>query len=157
MTEETKDGDGAVVKLDAEDVALRGLDLEALKKSNGPVTVENRNVSTNQFPIYTAQSARAYLLKSFDSPPKTEDAKKSPKKKTSSIIAEKERNLGLLLGSLELLMQSWSSILTKEDLDRRAWGWYVSVRPEVEVGKAGWGEKGNVKLASILALRRRAD
>lgn len=156
LAEETKTDDNAAGELDAEDVALWGVDLEALKKSNGPVTVENRHVSTSQFPIYTAQSARAYLLKSFDAP-KGKDAKSSPKKKASSIAAEKEQNLGLLLGSLELLMQSWSSVLSKEDLDKRAWGWYVSVRPDVEAGVSGWGAKGNIKLASILALRRPSD
>ncbi|KAF2267999.1 hypothetical protein CC78DRAFT_489365 [Lojkania enalia] len=136
--------------------ALWGVDLEALKKSNGPVTVGSRNVSTNQLPIYTAQSARAYLLKSFETPKSEFGSETSPKKKTANVVAEKERNLSLLLGSLDLLVQSWSSVLNKEDLDKRAWGWYVRVRPEVEAGVAGWGGKGNVKLSEILELRRPA-
>ena len=60
----------------------------------------------------------------------------------------------MLLGALELLYQSWAHILSKEDLDRRAWGWYVRVRPDVASGQAGWGGKGIVRLADILELRR---
>ncbi|ORX92713.1 hypothetical protein BCR34DRAFT_608745 [Clohesyomyces aquaticus] len=136
--------------------ALWGIDLEALKKHNGvTTTVTSRHTSTSQLPIYTAQSARAYLLKSFDSPKaETGSTKASPKKKAPAIAAEKERNLGLLLGALELLFHSWSSILSKDDLDKRAWGWYVRVRPEVESGVAGWGGKGAVNMADILELRR---
>ncbi|KAF2791222.1 hypothetical protein K505DRAFT_376957 [Melanomma pulvis-pyrius CBS 109.77] len=139
-----------------EEPALWGVDLEALKKSNGPVTVNSRHTSTSQLPIFTAQSARAYLLKSFYSPkPTSVNEESNPKKKkNASIVAEKERNLALLLSALELLFTSWSSVLTKDDLDKRAWGWYVRVRPEVESGVAGWGGKGNVKLSDILALRR---
>ena len=139
-----------------EEPALWGIDLEALKKSNGPVTVGSRHTSTSQLPIFTAQSARAYLLKSFDSP-NLNEAKSIPKKKASAtIIAEKERNLGLLFQALDLLYQSWSSILSKDELDKRAWGWYVRVRPDVEPGVAGWGGKGTIKLSEILALRRPA-
>ncbi|KAF2464744.1 uncharacterized protein BDR25DRAFT_346540 [Lindgomyces ingoldianus] len=142
----------------AELPALWGVDLEALKKSNGPVTVVSRHTSTSQLPIYTAQSARAYLLKSFDSPKAEPDTTKaSPKKSNAAVVAEKERNLGLLLGALELLMESWASILSKGDLDKRAWSWYVRVRPEVDPGIAGWGGKGSVRLSDILALRRPAD
>jgi hypothetical protein len=139
-----------------EEPALWGIDLEALKKSNGPVAVGSRHTSTSQLPIFTAQSARAYLLKSFDSP-NLNEAKSIPKKKASAtIIAEKERNLGLLIRALDLLYQSWSSILSKDELDKRAWGWYVRVRPDVEPGVAGWGGKGTIKLSEILALRRPA-
>jgi hypothetical protein len=140
----------------ADEPALWGVDLEALKKSNGPITVGSRHTSTSQLPIFTAQSARAYLLKSFDSP-KPKEALSNSKKKTSTVIvAEKERNLGLLLKALDLLFQSWASVLSKDDLDKRAWGWYVRLRPDVEHGIAGWGGKGDVKLSEILALRRPA-
>ncbi|KAH7139495.1 hypothetical protein B0J11DRAFT_45109 [Dendryphion nanum] len=155
LTEETNEDKKEVTGSSVDEVALWGVDLEALKKANGPTTVTNRNVSTSQLPIYTAQSARAYLLKAFETPKK--DDKKSTKKKASSIATEKEHNLSLLLGALDLLMQSWSSILSIEDLDKRAWGWYVNVRPQVEAGAAGWGSKGNIRLADILALRRVAD
>jgi hypothetical protein len=39
-------------------------------------------------------------------------------------------------------------------LDKRAWAWYLRVRPDVQSGAQGWGEKGQVKLSDILALRR---
>jgi hypothetical protein len=139
---------------DVEKPALWGVDLEKLKQSNGPQTISSKNTSTSQLPIYTAQSARSYLLKSFESSKSKGGDASSPTKKPSSVAAEKERNLGLLLGSLELLFESWSSVLSSDELDKRAWGWYVRVRPEVESGVAGWGGKGNVKLSDILELRR---
>ncbi|KAI4605040.1 hypothetical protein J4E83_010911 [Alternaria metachromatica] len=144
--------------------ALWGVDLEALKKA------QNSRVGSSNLPIYTAQSARAYLLRAFETPAaelvKKEDrdvdvkvegapaSKPKGKRTAATIAAEKERNLGLLLGALELLYGSWAKVLSKEDLDKRAWGWYVRVRPEVAQGAAGWGGKGNVKLCDILALRR---
>jgi hypothetical protein len=157
---ETKEDDGATQEtITAEskgvsDPALWGVDLEKLKQSNGPVTAGARNTATPQLPIYTAQSARAYLLKSFDTPKSDGGEIPSPTKKGAVIASEKERNLGLLLGALELLFDSWSTTLNKEDINKRAWGWYVRVRPDVESGVAGWGGKGTVKLADILDLRR---
>lgn len=135
--------------------ALWGIDLEALKKASaGPVS----HKGTSQLPIHTAQGARAYLLKSFETPKAApSESEVTPVKRTAAALtAEKERNLGMLLGALELLYQSWSQVLSKEDLDRRAWGWYVRVRPEVASGQAGWGGKGIVKLSDILDLRRPA-
>ncbi|KAI4626150.1 uncharacterized protein J4E87_004650 [Alternaria ethzedia] len=147
--------------------ALWGVDLEALKKA------QNSTVGSSNLPIYTAQSARAYLLRAFETPAaelvkkadgdvdvKVEGApapKPKGKRTAATIAAEKERNLGLLLGALELLYGSWAKVLSREDLDKRAWGWYVRVRPEVAQGAAGWGGKGNVKLSDILALRRPAS
>ncbi|CAN9082879.1 unnamed protein product [Alternaria sp. RS040] len=144
------------------EIALWGVDLEALKKAQ-----ISRNGSSD-LPIYPAQSARSYLMKAFETPAadviKTEDvdvkiegqaAPKPKGKRTAAVIAaEKEHNLSLLLGALELLYESWAKVLDKDDLDKRAWGWYVRVRPEVAQGAAGWGGKGNVKLSDILALRR---
>lgn len=133
--------------------ALWGVDLEALKKSNGPVTIGDRKSSASDLPIYKPQSTRAYIMKAFDSKP-TQD-KQSPTKKNAASV--KEQNLGMLLRALDMLYQSWSSTLSKEDLDKRAWSWYVSVRPEVKAGAAGWGGKGNVALSDILELRRPAS
>ena len=138
--------------------ALWGLDLEALRRFNGPLISGAQNAQgTNGsgLPIYTAQSARAYLLKSFASVPSPADEASPPSKKSAPILkAEKERNLGLLLRALHLLFQSWA-LLNREELDKRAWAWYVAVRPEVENGVAGWGGKGEVKLAQIMDLRRK--
>lgn len=85
----------------------------------------------------------------------SEDEKK--KKKTGvALEREKEENLGSLLGALDMLFSSWVEHVSRDELDRKAWGWYVQVRPEVEGGVAGWGGKGDVKLADILSLRRKA-
>lgn len=135
--------------------ALWGLDLEALRAANGPL-VAGRD--TSKLPIYTPQSARAYILKSFASAPSSAtENPDSPRKKTSAaaIAASKEKNLGLLLRALNLLYSSWAQVLSTDELDRRAWSFYVNVRPEVENGVAGWGGKGEVKLAQILAMRRK--
>lgn len=133
--------------------ALWGLDLEAFKKSTSPAPTmaKAQSASTTNMPIYTPQSARAYLLKSFDTAPAGDAAKKSS---AASKIAEKERNLGMLLQTIELLFKSWLEIISPEELDKRIWGWYVKVRPDVEHGVAGWGGKNELKLANILALRR---
>lgn len=126
--------------------ALWGLDLETWKKSSG---------RTAQMPIYTAESARSYLFRSFDRPSSSsEDTEVKKKRSGAQIAASKEQNLGHLLAALDLVYQSWAPHLEIAELDRRAWGWYVRVRPEVENGPAGWGGKGEVKLAEILALRR---
>ena len=138
--------------------ALWGLDLEALRSSKGPlVSSEGSHDGAGQ-PIHTAQSARAYLLKSFASlPSPANETENSAKKKPSaaSLIKEKEDNLARLLQSLDLLYASWAGVLSHNDLDKRAWSWYVTVRPDVESGVAGWGGKGEVSLSKILELRRK--
>lgn len=139
---------------DDEEPALWGLDLEALRASNSPLVSGAQAANSTGLPVYSAESARAYLLKSFASmTPAAEDA--SAKKKSAAVLkAEKERNLALLLRALDMLYQSWAHVLGRDELDRRAWGWYVAVRPEVQDGVAGWGGKGEVKLSQILDLRR---
>ncbi|XP_014556016.1 hypothetical protein COCVIDRAFT_100844 [Bipolaris victoriae FI3] len=147
----------------AKETALWAIDLDELKKANQPGGSTHSTSGRENLPIYPAERPRLYLLKAFeklpedgikqegDAPTKT---KAKMKKSADATAAEKKRNLGLLLGALELLYQSWASILSKEELDRRAWGWYVHVRPDVAQGTAGWGAKGNVKLSDILDLRR---
>ena len=137
--------------------ALWGLDLEALRSSNGPVLAGAQGANGSSLPIYTAQSARAYLLKSFASAPSSSSDEVSPKKKKSvaALKDDKEKNLAMLLRALDLLYDSWAHVLARDDLDRRAWAWYVAVRPDVEHGVAGWGGKGEVKLEQILNLRRK--
>ncbi|GIZ37552.1 hypothetical protein CKM354_000099600 [Cercospora kikuchii] len=136
---------------------LWALDLEALKKTDSgkqPAATQAGNHSG--LPIYTPQSARAYLLKSFDSPP-SDDQAGSKKPSAAARVALKEQNLGKLLRALDLLYDSWSSKLSPLELDQRTWNWYVKVRPPVEDGVAGWGEKKKLKLADILALRHVPD
>jgi len=126
--------------------ALWGLDLDAMSKAEPGI-----------MPVHKPEGARNYILKAFGSPPeKEEEGKKGKKKTLKQLEVEKEENLGLLLGALDKLFESWKGHVSREELDRRAWGWYISVRPEVADGKAGWGGKGEVKLADILALRRKA-
>lgn len=139
-----------------EEPALWGLDLEALRSANGPLVPGKQD--TSQPPIYTPESARTYILKSFASAPSPQTVDSAPSKKKPSAavtIAAKEKNLALLLQALDLLYGSWAYVLSSDELDHRAWSWYVAVRPEVENGVAGWGGKGEVKLAQILDLRRK--
>ena len=135
-----------------EQPALWALDLEALRKSNkSDITLANAKAGNNSsLPIYTPQSARAYLLKSFDTPSDGKTLKTS----AGARAAVKEQNLGCLLQALDLLYDSWAMALSPVELDKRTWGWYVKVRPEVEQGVAGWGGKNEIRLADILALRR---
>ena len=137
--------------------ALWGIDLEALRKSNGPLVAGAQNASGTGLPIYSAQSARAYLLKSFPSPPKAGSPVTSPSKKPNLALqkAEKEENLARLLQALDLLHASWAHVLAKDELDKRSWSWYVAVRPDVKDGAAGWGGKGEVRLEKILDMRRK--
>lgn len=122
----------------ADDVPpLWALDLEALRSSP-----HNPKPSCT-LPIHTPQSARSYLLRSFASPPPPAAQRQ-----------QQDRNLALLLRALDGLYASWSRVLGAEELDRRSWAWYLAVRPDVQAGVAGWGAKGEVKLADILRLRR---
>ncbi|KAI8628445.1 hypothetical protein F5Y19DRAFT_139898 [Xylariaceae sp. FL1651] len=134
-------------------------------------------------PIHRPEAARTYLFKSFatrleateeeernaypdgtferDGQPTSPKAsvskstKATPKRKTAKAMElEKEENVSRLLGAIRLLCESWADQLSPRDLDRRAWDWYVAVRPEVESGPSGWGAKGQLKLSDILALRR---
>ena len=143
--------------------AFWGLDLEALRKSNGPLIPGKHAGGQIDLPIHTPEAARSYLLRSFDL---TEgDAElvdlrtkmESPAKKKQSateITARKEKACAVLLKAVDMLYQSWASTLSSDELDRRAWSWYVNVRPDVAQGQAGWGQKGQVKVDEILKLRR---
>ena len=145
-----------VIAVPDEPPALWGLDLDALRKSNDPVLTSGRPAGNNKLPIYTSESARAYLLKSFSlDTSEDSNATKPPKKKTFALsVLEKEKCLGALLRAIDLLCESWAATLSRGELDRRAWSWYLHVRPEVQSGPAGWGQKGPVELAKILDLRK---
>ena len=150
--------------------ALWGLDLETLRTSNGPLTPQTSPRGPSNFnglPIFSPVSARSYLLKSFalletDPDPNSDSISaptrppaKAPKKKTpAQLTAEKSRALALLLQAIALLFASWAGSLSKQELDRRAWSWYVAVRPDVEPGQSGWGQRGEVRLERILGLRK---
>lgn len=132
--------------------AYWALDLEALKKHNGGFNDGTGVGLGSSLPIYTPQSARAYLMKSFTA--RVEPPGQKPVSKGRAQFAKRvEENVSLLLGALELLFESWSS-LSREELDRRAWNWYVQVRPDVADGVAGWGAKGELRLQRLLDLRQ---
>lgn len=161
-------GDGGVVAEDdssgleasqEESPALWALDLEALKKKSGSSSKQPAGTQAGNYsglPIYTPQSARAYLLKSFATP-EVADGPAAKKLSATARLAEKETNLGKLLGALDLLYDSWTPTMSPAELDQKTWLWYAKVRPPVEDGVAGWGEKNQLKLADILALRCMTD
>lgn len=131
---------------------LWGVDLEALrgKDSNhntGPYQTADKTLS-----IFRPESARSYLYRAFSKP--TDEGKSTSKKSVTSIEDQKEECLGRLLSAIDMVCQSWVPRLEHAELDRRAWSWYIRVRPDVQSGVQGWGEKGQVKLSDILALRR---
>ena len=141
-----------------EEPALWGLDLEAARSSKASFISHRGPSDITGLPIYTAQSARAYLVRSFaSSPPPANIAENMAKKKPppALLAKEKEKNLAKLLQAIDLLYSSWARVLSHEELDKRAWSWYVAVRPDVENGVAGWGGKGEVSLKRILELRRK--
>ncbi|KAI3392001.1 hypothetical protein diail_6354 [Diaporthe ilicicola] len=138
--------------------AVWGLDLEGIRSKSKAASAAAGGLLTHR-----PEAARGYLLKSFASAPLDADvepaavASAPAKKKTAKAEnAEKEENLGLLLGALRLLFDSWADFLSAEELDRRAWSWYTAVRPEVDFGPSGWGAKGILRLKTILDLRRKA-
>ncbi|KAI8965344.1 hypothetical protein F5Y11DRAFT_8375 [Daldinia sp. FL1419] len=165
--------------------AVWGLDLEAARSKSGATgTASSRSYEAGVvgMPIHRPEAAKAYLLKSFaarvdnptgdkeavdsaghelesptqNSAAQTDQGKATPKRKTARVLGqEKEENVARLLGALRILFDSWAEHLSTSELDRRAWGWYVAVRPDVENGPSGWGAKGQLKLADILALRRK--
>ncbi|KAI0009187.1 hypothetical protein F4779DRAFT_617883 [Xylariaceae sp. FL0662B] len=163
--------------------AVWGLDLEAMRNKSGSIgsaSSRSHEAGVVGMPIHRPEAAKAYLLKSFatrveaveDTAVKSESqeegpsttpqkakvstAKATPKKKTAKALEiEKEENLARVLGTIRLLYDNWADHLAPGDLDHRAWNWYVAVRPDVESGPSGWGAKGTLKLADILALRRR--
>ncbi|KAI1427868.1 hypothetical protein F5Y12DRAFT_783048 [Xylaria sp. FL1777] len=173
---------GEQVELGGE--AVWGLDLEAMRNKAGAAgSASSRSYEAGVvgMPIHRPEVAKAYLFKSFatridfsqngeassvpgqnseqdgqSTPPKASTSKATLKRKTAKALElEKEENVARLLGAIRLLYESWVGHLSANDLDRRAWNWYVSVRPEVESGPSGWGAKGQLKLSDILALRRR--
>ena len=143
--------------------AFWGLDLEALRKSNGPLVAGKSATAHSRLPIHTPEAARNYLLKAFtiveredaddEAEIKSESSPARKKPTSAQLLAKKEEAAARLLKALDRLFEPWASKLDRADLDRRAWGWYLHVRPDVAQGQAGWGQRGQVKLESILKLR----
>ncbi|KAI0403281.1 hypothetical protein F4802DRAFT_599247 [Xylaria palmicola] len=164
--------------------AVWGLDLEAMKSKAGTGSASSRSYEAGVvgMPIHRPEAARAYLFKSFatrvDAPPqekggegsaadseqssprKTGVSRATPKKKKTTakaLEAERDENVARLLGAIRILYESWADRLSAAELDRRAWSWYVAVRPEVEGGPSGWGAKGHLRLSDIFALKRKEE
>ena len=143
------------------EAALWGLDLDAEEKSKS---------SFSSLPIHTPQSAKAYLLKSFNTNTLLDSGfdsqasgHRSQGRRGKKQSKESLRPLAQVLRALDLLFLSWNvktageseiPTLTTEQMDAKAWQWYARVRPDIESGMSGWGAKGTLKLADILALRR---
>ncbi|KAI1498949.1 hypothetical protein F5X99DRAFT_299152 [Biscogniauxia marginata] len=173
-------GDEALWGLDLE--AMKNKSVSA-----GSASSRSYEAGVVGMPIHRPEAAKSYLFKSFatrveasedgmasstataDGSSKQGDslsatprkgsisAKPSKRKTAKTLELEKEENVARLLGAIRLLYDSWADHLSMADLDRRAWNWYVTVRPEVDSGPSGWGAKGHLKLADILALRRKAE
>jgi len=143
--------------------ALWGLDLEAARAKatvggHGSGRKQYQTTGVVGMQIHTPESARIYLLKSFATAPaeggKQESKSPAKKKPIKAMEAEKHENLGLLLGALRLVFDSWADHLSPDELDKRAWSWYTAVRPDVDSGPSGWGAKGTLRLSEVLKLRR---
>ncbi|KAF4550975.1 Hypothetical protein D9617_15g043290 [Elsinoe fawcettii] len=105
--------------------ALWAIDLEQLKHLNGPLTFSSASTAeTAGLPVYSPQAAKGYVLRSFETAPKSGEAEDGkPAKKKTTVIAASERaaNVACLLRALELLFESWASTLTFDELDKRSW------------------------------------
>ena len=135
--------------------AFWGIDLDALRKSNGPLIAGKNQKGHGGPPIHTPESARNYLLRSMDTITRSSDSQ-SPKKKTTAaeIAARKEEAAGMVLKAIDIVLKSWKDTLSTLELDKRAQSWYAAVRPEVAQGQAGWGQRGQLPLRGILKLKR---
>lgn len=112
--------------------------------------------STIGMAIHRPEGARNYLLRAFASQPRAdEDGRRTTTTTAAAASQDRGDNLAKVLGAVRLLFAAWSDVLGPADLDRRAWTWYVAVRPEVDDGPAGWGAKGTLDLGKILDLRPR--
>ncbi|KAJ5239811.1 hypothetical protein N7468_004430 [Penicillium chermesinum] len=121
---------------------LWGLDPEALQNSNLNTAAETDKKPTKALPIHTPQAARSYIIRSISL--LKNDGPETKPKLTSAVDDDKEMCVSYLLHAID-------------SLDKRAWFWYLKVRPDVQTGVQGWGEKGQVKLAHIINLRKTPD
>ena len=141
--------------------ALWGLDLEGDRKSSdgrqhsryGGYDGGSRGQSTH-LPVFRAEPARDYLFRSFSEHEHDPNQLDSVQKAKATSMPAKEIALSVLLGAIDHVCQSWAPTLSRDELDRHVWRWYIAVRPEIEGGISGWGQKGKVHLSAILDLKR---
>ncbi|KEY78053.1 hypothetical protein BA78_6467 [Aspergillus fumigatus] len=124
---------------------LWGVDLEALRSAQGSGPSPATKGSTS-LPIFTPNSAKSYLYRSFtEAATETTEtdigSSKTKRRSAKQLEVEKETCLGFLLQAIDLVCQSWASTLSKEELDRRAWAWYL--RPH----------QGELAVSPLLLLR----
>ncbi|KEF60368.1 uncharacterized protein A1O9_01928 [Exophiala aquamarina CBS 119918] len=155
-----------VVKSDEDSLsptsAYWGLDLEALRRSNGPLIARKDNKRQDAPPIHTPIAPRNYLLKSMidvqanseDNDPAPKTKAESKKEKPAEIARRKEEAAAKMLKAIDIVCQSWAEYSSREELDSKAQTWYIRVRPDVDHGQAGWGQRGQVKLRDILQLKK---
>ncbi len=135
--------------------AFWGIDLEALRKSNGPLIAGKNQKGNSGPPIHTPESARNYLLRSMDVVAQSPDSPSRKKKKTAlETTARKEEAAGMVLKAIDIVLDSWKETVSMAELERRTQSWYAMVRPEVAQGQAGWGQRGHLPLRHILRLKR---
>ena len=143
--------------------AFWGLDLDALRKSNGPLIAGKDVKRSVGPPIHKPAAPRNYLLKSMlpidpdptQSGDTVEGKGAATKKKTAQAMSkQREEAAAMVLKAIDAVCKSWASTLSAEDLDQRAQTWYTRSRPDVEQGQAGWGQRGQVRLADILKFRK---
>jgi hypothetical protein len=137
----------------------RGIDLEALRKSNGPLIAGKNAKGNTGPPIHMPQAARNYLLKSMfmvdnDEARESPQPKKASKVSAANVAASKQEAAARVLKAINIVCQSWKDALTTDELDRRAQTWYALVRPEVAPGQSGWGQRGNIEISQILKLKK---
>lgn len=139
--------------------AFWGLDLEALRKSNGPLIAGKDTQNQDGPPIHMPTAARNYLLKSMvpiDSSAKDVKASETTSKKIKpkDMASKRENAAAMVLRAIDEVCQSWVTSVSNDGLDQRAQSWYMRVRPDVAHGKAGWGQRGQVRLQDILRLKK---
>lgn len=142
--------------------AFWGLDLEALRRSNGPLIGSKNGKQQDGPPIHTPHAPRNYLLKSMvdvqvkagDGDIPSESKAQTKPKKPAESARRKAEAAAKMLKAIDIVCQSWAESLSKEELDSKAQSWYMRVRPDVEQGQAGWGQRGQVHLRDILQLKR---
>lgn len=134
--------------------ALWGIDLEALKRSNGPL-IAGRAGSTDGPPTHKPHAARSYMLKSIDLVEEEEpNTARSNKLSVKAMAERRQRALAMLLKAIDHVCESWSEAISVDDLDRKASMWYNKVRPPVAQDQSGWGQRGKVSLQAIIDLAR---
>jgi len=150
-------------ELEAPNTAYWGLDLDALRRSNGPLIGGKDVRSSAGPPVHKPASARSYLLRSMilveqdgltPSEDKAKEGVKSKKKSAQEMTKMREEAAAIVLQAIDIVCKTWASTLSPEELDQRAQVWYMRTRPDVEHGQAGWGQRGRLRVADILKLQK---